>query len=59
MNEKKIECEKCSVNVVYQGKLCFSEITNYDQSNKNTQFHSTTGLAALLESAYTVHQSWP
>ena len=33
---KKIECEKCGVNVAYQGNLCFSEITNCDQNNKNT-----------------------
>ena len=57
MNEKKIECEKCGVNVVYQGNLGFSEITNCDQNNKNTLFHSTTGTAALLEGAFTVHTS--
>ena len=34
--KKKIECEKCSVNVLYQGNLCFSEITNCDQNNENT-----------------------
>ena len=56
--KKKIECEKCSVNVVYQENLCFSEKTNCDQNNKNTKFHSTTGPAVLLESAFTViHQS--
>ena len=60
MNEKKNhECEKCNVNLVYQGNLCFSVITNCDQNNKNTLFLTATGPTALLEGAYIVHLHWP